>query len=66
MRSYSGRCVTTGETWQFLRLADQVALLNRDRYYLDNVGGILSVLQAIFQDALKAGPNTAWQPATTP
>ena len=44
-------CVTTGETWQFLRLADQVALLDRRRYYLDNVGGILKVLQAIYQDA---------------
>jgi hypothetical protein len=55
-------CVTTGETWQFLRLADQAALLNRDRYYLDNVAGILGVLQAIYQDAVKAGPNKALQP----
>jgi hypothetical protein len=50
-------CVTTGETWQFLRLADRKAVLNRDRYYLDNVGGILGVLQAIYQDAIKARPN---------
>jgi hypothetical protein len=48
-------CVTTGETWQFLRLADQAALLNRDRYYLDNVSGILGAFQAIFQDAVKKG-----------
>ena len=47
-------CVTTGETWQFLRLADQATLLNRDRYYLDNVGGILGAFQAIYQDAVKA------------
>ncbi len=52
-------CVTTGETWQFLRLTDQVATLDRERYYLDNVSGILRVLQAIFQDALKAGLNKA-------
>jgi hypothetical protein len=45
-------CVTTGETWQFLRLAEQAALLNRDRYYLDNVSGILGALQAIYQDAV--------------
>jgi len=47
-------CVTTGETWQFLRLESQVALLNRPRYYLDNVGGILGVLCAIFDDAVSA------------
>lgn len=46
-------CVTTGETWQFLRLESQVALLNRPRYYLDNVGGILGVLRAIFEDAVR-------------
>jgi hypothetical protein len=46
-------CVTTGETWQFLRSADHVALLDRRRYYLDNVSGILGVLQAIFQEAVK-------------
>jgi hypothetical protein len=44
-------CVTTGETWQFLRLADQAALLNQDRYYLDNVGKILGALQAICEQA---------------
>ena len=42
-------CVTTGETWQFLRLADGVALLDRRRYYLDNVSGILGMIQAIYQ-----------------
>ena len=52
-------CVTTGETWQFLRLADQTALLDRPRYYLDNVKGILSVLQAICQEAVKAGAAEA-------
>lgn len=59
-------CVTTGETWQFLRLADQAALLNRDRYYLDNIAGILGVLQAIYQDAVKAGPKKVVQPTAAP
>jgi hypothetical protein len=44
-------CVTTGETWQFLRLADLVAFLDRKRYYLDNIAGILGVLQAIVREA---------------
>ncbi len=44
-------CVTTGETWQFLRLAEPAALLDRTRYYLDNVGGILGALQAIVRQA---------------
>ena len=38
-------CVTTGETWQFLRLADSIALLDKSRYYLDNIKGILGVLK---------------------
>ena len=42
-------CVTTGETWQFLHLVDEIALLDRPRYYLDNVGRILGVLGAIFE-----------------
>ncbi len=40
-------CVTTGETWQFLQLDDHAALLDRPRYYLDNVGRILGVLRSI-------------------
>jgi len=44
-------CVTTGETWQFLRLAEPVAMLDRKRYYLDNIGGILGALQAIVREA---------------
>lgn len=44
-------CVTTGETWQFLRLAEPAALLDRKRYYLDNLAGILGVLQVIVRAA---------------
>jgi hypothetical protein len=49
-------CVTTGETWQFLRLTDQVALLDRDRYYLDNVPGILGALVAICNEFSAIAP----------
>ncbi len=40
-------CVTTGETWQFLRLEGSAVTLDRSRYFIDNVGGILAVLRAI-------------------
>jgi hypothetical protein len=46
-------CVTTGEAWQFLRLEPGAALLDRPRYYLDNVAGTLGVLHAIYQVAMK-------------
>jgi hypothetical protein len=59
-------CVTTGETWQFLQLAGQAALLNRDRYYLDNVGGILGAFQAIYQDAAEPGLNKPNKPTAAP
>lgn len=40
-------CVTNGDVWQFLRLAGKVAAIDRARYYMDNVGGILAVFAAI-------------------
>src|SRR5262249_39159449 len=40
-------CVTTGEAWQFLRLDGSAIGLDRGRYYIDNVGGILAALLAI-------------------
>jgi hypothetical protein len=40
-------CVTTGENWQFLRLEGAVLAIDRIRYYIDNVGLILAVWQAI-------------------
>jgi hypothetical protein len=40
-------CVTTGEAWQFLRLHGAEALLERRRYYIDNVGLILAAIQAV-------------------
>lgn len=47
-------CVTTGEIWQFLRLWDKVALLEEQRYYLDHVGAILAVFQAMVAEAVAA------------
>jgi hypothetical protein len=44
-------CVTTGETWQFLRLDGPVASLDTRRYYLDNLSGILGALLAIVRAA---------------
>ena len=41
-------CVTTGEVWQFLQLEEAEVLIDRPRLFLDNVGGILAALQAIF------------------
>jgi hypothetical protein len=42
-------CVTTGEAWQFARLAGQEALLEPQRFYIDNVDGILGAFQAIIR-----------------
>jgi hypothetical protein len=40
-------CVTTGETWQFLKLADNILSIDSGRYYIDQLDKILGVLQAI-------------------
>ena len=40
-------CSTTGEAWQFLKLENGTILLDDNRYYLDNVGQILGMLQNI-------------------
>ncbi len=47
-------CVTTGEVWQFLRLSESADIveIDRRRYYLDDVGGILSAIQAIIARAV--------------
>jgi hypothetical protein len=45
-------CVTTGETWQFLRLLQAAVTIDQGRFYIDNVGGILAALQATIQAAL--------------
>lgn len=40
-------CVTTGEAWQFLRLEGTAAGIDRTRYYINNVGLVLAVWQAV-------------------
>jgi hypothetical protein len=40
-------CVTTGEVWQFLRLFEGTAEIDRRRYPIDNVEGILAAFQEI-------------------
>jgi hypothetical protein len=40
-------CVTTGEDWQFLCLQEAAVWIDSNRLYIDNVGGILAVFQAI-------------------
>ncbi|HEY9798994.1 MAG TPA: hypothetical protein V6D25_01445 [Leptolyngbyaceae cyanobacterium] len=42
-------CVTTGEVWQFLQLSQKIAFIDQQRYYLDNVGAILAIVQTIVQ-----------------
>jgi hypothetical protein len=49
-------CVTNGEAWQFLRLSGSTAEIDRRRYYIDNVGGILAVLRAIVSGATTPQP----------
>ncbi len=41
-------CVTTGEIWQFVKLEENTAIVDEDRYFIDNVGKILGVFKAIF------------------
>ena len=60
-------CVTNGEAWQFLRLVEQVAEIDVRRYYINNVGEILSVFRRIlvsggadpFLDPSKPVPTAA-------
>jgi hypothetical protein len=40
-------CVTTGEAWQFARLAGSEVLLEHRRYYIDQLDAILGVFQVI-------------------
>ncbi len=45
-------CITTGEIWQFLKLQEAEVLIDENRYYLDDVGSILAVIQAIIAEDL--------------
>ena len=41
-------CVTTGEAWHFLKLAQKVIVIDQERYYLDQLPAILGIFQMIF------------------
>jgi len=43
-------CVTTGEARQFLRLREAELAIDKERYYIDNIGAILAVFQAIIAE----------------
>jgi hypothetical protein len=47
-------CVTSGETWQFLRLAGTDLTYDQPRLYIDNVGQILAAFAASIQQATPA------------
>ncbi len=40
-------CVTTGETWQFLKLEETLAIVDTNRYFISEVGKILGVFKSI-------------------
>ena len=42
-------CVTTGEDWQFLSLADHAVTLYQPRFYLTDLPGILGIFYALTQ-----------------
>ncbi|MCK4493430.1 MAG: hypothetical protein KAU26_05210 [Methylococcales bacterium] len=48
-------CVTTGETWQFLRLQGNQLHIDSQRHYINEIGIILAILQQIVKsvDELK-------------
>lgn len=41
-------CVTTGETWQFIKLENNLAVIDAERFYLSEIAEILGVFKAIF------------------
>lgn len=40
-------CVTTGTEWQFLKLEGKTCWVDTERYYINDLGSLLGVLQAI-------------------
>jgi hypothetical protein len=44
-------CVTTGEAYQFLRLAGEKVTIDTGRLYIDNVGGVLAAMYASVRQA---------------
>jgi hypothetical protein len=52
-------CVTTGETWQFLRLDDSLVCVDHIRYYINNVGLLLAVWRAVIAACQRGGRERA-------
>ena len=49
-------CVTTGDDWQFLKLENDTIFIDKRKYYLNELGELLSVFQYIidyYKDILK-------------
>ncbi len=40
-------CVTTGETWQFLKLEETFAIVDTNRFFISEVGKLLGVFKSI-------------------
>ncbi len=51
-------CVTTGDNWLFLKLEDNILIIDKHKYYLDDLEKLLSVFQQIF-DYYKTELNKA-------
>lgn len=45
-------CVTTGEDWQFLKLEGHTITIDSSRYYINDVGTLLSIFYTILQPYL--------------
>jgi hypothetical protein len=52
-------CVTTGEDWQFLKLEQNIIIIDVKRYYIDNVEKILGLFQKIINFYTEKLPNTS-------
>jgi hypothetical protein len=46
-------CVTSGESWQFLRLTDNILEIDRNRYFIDKLENILGILNTVVTEILK-------------
>ncbi len=45
-------CVTTGEIWQFLKLENQTATADADRYYLEDIAKVLGIFKTIIDSEI--------------
>ncbi len=41
-------CVTTGENWQFLKLENNIAIVDSERFYISEIENILGVFKTMF------------------